>query len=373
MPAVLVNLDLGKNQLLNARIQNLASAPSSPVAGQVYYNTSDNTLYWWNGASWIAATAGSGTVASVTGTAPIVSSGGANPAISLQAGGITDTHINASAAIAYTKIAPPASSTSWNSQRITSLADPTAAQDAATKAYVDSVAQGLDVKQSVRVATTGNLTIPPGGSSLTVDGVALANGDRVLVKAQSTGAQNGIYTVGGVGSSVTLTRATDADSNAKVTAGMFTFVEEGTIGADTAWVLTTNAPITVGTTSLTFTQFSGAGSVTAGTGITVTGNQVALTTPVAVANGGTGATDAAGARSAISAPGRYTQAIGDGSATSITVTHGLGTRDVHVAVYQAASPYAEVIADVTHDTTSAVTVSFAQAPTSGQYRVVVIG
>ena len=163
------------------------------------------------------------------------------------------------------QMAAPSATVSLNAQKISNLADPTGAQDAATKAYVDATRQGLDVKDSVRAATTTSITL---SATQTVDGVALVAGDRVLVKDQSTASANGIYVVA-AGAWI---RATDADSSAKVTAGMFTFVEEGTANADTGWVLTTNSPITLGTTSIAFTQFSGAGQVTAGAGLTKTGN-----------------------------------------------------------------------------------------------------
>jgi len=143
---------------------------------------------------------------------------------------------------------------SVNNHKITSIANPTNDQDAATKSYVDSVATGLDVKASVRVATTENIDLSTGGL-LTIDGVTLKDGDRVLVKDQTTASENGIY----VAHSGAWTRATDADSDNEVTAGMFTFVEEGNTNADKGFVLTTDNPITLGTTDLHFSQFSGVG------------------------------------------------------------------------------------------------------------------
>lgn len=169
------------------------------------------------------------------------------------------------------QFAAPTSSVSFNSQTITNLADPTNAQDAATKAYVDAARSGLDVKASVRAATTANITL---SGTQTIDGVSVIAGDRVLVKNQSTASENGIYVVSASGWS----RATDADVNAEVTAGLFTFVEEGTANADSGWVLTTNQPITVGSTSLAFAQFSGAGQITAGAGLTKSGNTIDVAT-----------------------------------------------------------------------------------------------
>lgn len=165
------------------------------------------------------------------------------------------------------QMSAPTASVSLNSQKITGLADPTSAQDAATKAYVDATKQGLDVKDSVRAATTANITL---SGEQTIDGVSVVAGDRVLVKAQTNGAENGIYVV----SASAWSRASDANSSAEVTPGMFTFVEEGTTNADTGWVLTTNAVITLDTTSLAFTQFSGAGTITAGDGLTKSGSTI---------------------------------------------------------------------------------------------------
>ena len=166
---------------------------------------------------------------------------------------------------ALSSLAAAAANVAFGGYKITGLGTPTNDADAATKLYVDSVSQGLDVKASVRAATTGNITL---SGTQTIDTVVLVAGDRVLVKDQSSGYENGIYVVAG-GS---WTRATDANDNTKMTSGMFTFVESGSANVDSGWVMTTDVAITVGTTVLAFVQFSGAGSVVAGAGLTKTGN-----------------------------------------------------------------------------------------------------
>jgi hypothetical protein len=160
---------------------------------------------------------------------------------------------------------------SMGSNRVTNVANPTGDQDAATKSYVDAVKTGLDVKDSVRVASIGPLPLVTAFSEgQVVDGVTLVLGDRILIKGQTTGSENGIYTVNAAG--VAPSRSTDMDSDAEVSGGLFTFVEEGTVNVDSGWVVTTNGTITLDTTALTFAQFSGAGQITAGAALTKTGN-----------------------------------------------------------------------------------------------------
>jgi hypothetical protein len=220
------------------------------------------------------------------------------------------------------QFAAPNTSVSLNNQKITSLLDPTNAQDAATKNYVDSVAQGLDPKQSVIIATTTSITL---SGLQTIDGYTLlVAGDRVLVKNQVTNSQNGIY----LASAGAWTRALDMNAWAEVP-NAFVFVERGTVNADTGWVCTANPGGTLDTTAITWAQFSGAGTYTAGTGLTLTGNAFSITNTAVTA-------DAYGSASSVAtftvnAQGQLTLAGSTAIAIANTAVSGLGTMSTQAA------------------------------------------
>jgi hypothetical protein len=251
-----------------------------------------------------------------------------------------------------------------NNQKITNLTDPTNPQDAANKRYVDSAVVGIDWKPSVRVATTAPITLATGlENGDTLDGVVLATGDRVLVKNQTDATENGLYVVAESGAPA---RSSDADTAAEITASFAVFVEEGTVNTDSGWTLTNNGAVTVGTTELSFTQFTGLGQITAGAGLTKTAN----TLDVIGGDGITVNADSVVIDRAVVVT-KYAANVGDGTNTSYTITHNLATRDVIVTLYDNVSPYAEVVADVEHSTTNTITLLFSVAPTTDKYRVVV--
>lgn len=323
----LTHLDLGKNEIQNAVVQVLASAPGTPSEGQIYYNSTTDRIEFRAASSWIDPTAranhsGTQTASTISDLATTVQS------------------------YRLDQFAAPTADISLNSQKITNLATPTTSTDAATKGYVDAAVNGTDWKQSVRAATTTNIATLSG--LLTIDGITLVAGDRVLVKDQSTQSQNGIW----VAASGAWARSTDADENAEVTAGLSVMVTEGTTQADTQWRLTTNDPITVGTTSLVFSQIGAGTSYTQGTGISISGNTIAIDTATV--------------------PRKFVANVGTGAATSIAVTHGLGTLDVIVQVYEVATGET-VECDVTRNSTSQVTLGFTTAPANNAYRVLVQG
>jgi hypothetical protein len=443
MPKFLVPVDLTKQELQNARIQNLAAAPSAPVVGQEYYDTGLAHLYVWNGSAWeqasgVTATGGGGTVTSVglslpaiftvTGS-PVTAAGTLTATLASEAantvlagptgsaGAPTFRTLVAADVPRLDLLGAPTAPLSLNNQRITNVGSPTAATDAPNKAYVDATVQGLDQKPTAQVATTAalpantyangtggigaTLTATANGA-LTVDGYTPAVGDRILVKNEVAGANNGLYDVTQVGSGAApyiLTRNVYMDAPAEFPGAFIPVEDAGATNANSLWLCTNTVAPTVGTTAITFTQLNKGTDLQPGTGITITGNTVAISatyigqtsittlgtiatgtwqaTAIAVAYGGTGAAAAPAARANLGAVGKYTATIGDGTATAIAITqavHGLATNgSMHAECFDATTGV-KVYPDITiNPTTGAVTYTFTTAPAANSYRAVIMG
>lgn len=395
----LTPIDLSKNELQNATIQNLASAPSSPVKGQVYFDTTLNQFGYYNGTTWVYAGAGSGDASTNTATSvdsEVALFNGTTGKSLKRATGSGLAKLTSgvlSTASAGTDYAPATSGSSVlkgngsggttaatmsdlsgtatadvsvNSHKLTNVTDPSGAQDAATKNYVDLAIQGINWKAAVRAATTANGTLASAyANGSVIDGVTLATGDRILLKNQTTASENGIYTVNVSGAP---TRATDADAGSEMAQAAI-FVREGTTQAESAWVCSNDGTITLGTTGLTFVQFSTAGGVQAAT--TSVAGILTLATQ-AEAEAKSVSTKAVVPSDLANYPIKKTATIGDGSSTAIAVTHSLGSKDV-IAQVRDASTDAVVECDIVNTSTSVTTFTFAVAPASNAYKVVIIG
>lgn len=245
------------------------------------------------------------------------------------------------------------------SNKITGLAQGTANTDAVTVQQLNNAILGLDVRQSVRLVDTTNL--PPSGTPI-IDGIQTVVGDRVLLAGGTgQGVTNGVYIVSASG----WARSSDFPAGGSVSNGTFFFVEEGNTYADTGWVVTTDTLIVIGTNGLKFSQFSGAGQITAGNGLTKTGN----TLDVGAGTGISVAADTVGIDTAV-VPRKYSVTL-SGTAASQTVTHNLGTQDVVVSVRRTADNVV-VYTGVTAATTNTVTIDFATTVTANAYRVTVM-
>lgn len=290
-----------------------------------------------------------------------------------------------------------------NSQRILAVGDPTSASDAANKSYVDNLLYGLAWKAPVRVASTGNVSVASAPSS--IDGVSLTANDRVLLKDQTAGAENGIYVFSSAGSA--LTRATDADSAAELRSATLK-VAEGSSNADKQFTLTTDS-ITLGTTSLTFVEIAAGTTYVAGNGLSespagtfnvATGSGLEINADavrIAASAAGNGLTGGGGSALAVD-PGdgiqivsdqvavtsdvvrtpstvvrKYAQNVGALTAgTPLTITHNLGTLDITAQLIQI-SDGAFTYADIKAASTNTLTITSATAVSADVYRIVVHG
>lgn len=435
MPTLGNVLDFSKYEARNIRAHQLGAAPSSPVTGQLYYNTGDNTLYWWDGTAWISARGGAAATppatASVLGTIMLAGDlAGTASSPQIAAGVITDVEVAAAnkdgadttqgmrslgkfagQALAgntpLDQVKKPTAFVDMNGFPISNVANPGSASDAATKSYVDNVAQGLDAKQSVKCATTVNIG-PPLQGLVTVDGYTLQTGDRILVKDQTDPKQNGIW----VASSTPWSRAADGDTQDELISA-HVFVEQGTTQADTGWVCLLDTPGLIGTSNIVWAQFSAAGQIVGGAGLTKTGNSLDVgagagmqvntdtiqiasqgITPVMLADGavvlgnpavvgtlgvskgGTGQTAAKAAReTGLGATGIYssTNPLAGTSFTILQTTHGLrASRGLVVQVQDETSGYVE-LPDVTVAANGDVLIVWGVSQTANSKRITIIG
>lgn len=251
-----------------------------------------------------------------------------------------------------------------NAARIVNLPDPTLAQHPATKAYVDSAVEGLAWKDSVRVASTANLTIT--GPGATIDGVTMSANDRVLLKDQTTASQNGLYIWNGA--AVSMTRAADANTFAELEQAVVT-VEEGTSAGASFRQTAVNG--TIDSTSVTWTSFGT--SAAAATETTAGVLEIATQSETDAGTDDLRAITALKLNNWSGRKRKATATFGDGSATSFNIDHNFNTRDVQVEVYRNSGNYDSVLCDVTRPSVNRVTLTFAAAPAASAFNVVVLG
>ena len=379
MPKYLVNLDLNQNQLVKARIENLASAPGSPVTGQMYYNTSLNTLNFYNGSAWINLAEGD-IESVVAGTG--LSGGGLQGDVTLN---IADTSVTANSYGSATAIP---TYTVDAQGRLTAAADVNIAipntQITDFQEAVEDVAGALISGTANEVSVTytdGSGTLVVGlpddvtiGQHLTVTGNLTVNGTTTEVNSTTLTVDDKNIELGTVavpsdatadGGGITLKGATDKTILWENDSDSWDFSEHINAASGKEFKINNSSVLSATTlgSGVTTSSLTSVGTIASGTW---------AATDIAVAHGGTGASTAGDARANLGIMEKVTATIGDGSSTSFAITHNRSTMDVMVEVYDA-STNDTVFANVTRNSTSQVTVSFASAPASSAYKVVVVG
>lgn len=383
-----VSPDFNHNQLLNVRIQNLASAPSSPAEGWVYYDTSDHTFRGWNNSSWVNLGGSGGSSSPLTTKGDIWGYSTTDARFPI---GVTNKmvlQVNSAATFGFDwviadhtyisdfdtqvrtsrldQMAAPSGSVSLNSQKITSLQSGTASTDAVNKGQLDAATQGLTgVKDPVRVIATTNGTLATAyENGDTVDGVTLATGDRILLAGQTSASENGIYTVNASGAP---TRAVDADASGEIKVGTYIYVQAGTAGAGTQWVVSATGanPWVPGSSTSTWTFFFQATATQAGPGLTAPGgNTLAVGAGTGiVVNANDVATDPA------VTPRGASTTFGNASATTFTWTHNLGSKKLVLMFRDTISDDGVIIAWHHNSTNQLAFDTGAFVPASGQIEV----
>lgn len=428
----LTPINLNQNAVNNAVMQVLGTAPSSPVQGQYYYDSATaNFMLQWNGSAWVNPLSrsfhtGTQLAASISDLATTVQAYHLNqfavPTANIPMAGFTLTGLSttpnaAGQAAEYSWVrgltlntfATPTANIPMGGFTLTGLATPSASGQAATYDWVrglslstfaaptgniamggftltglntapnaagqaaeyswvigqiQSAAAGIASKPPVTCVATSNITL---SGLQTIDGYTTIAGDRVLVTGQSTASANGVYNA----ASGAWTRTTiDGSAPGEIEPGAMWLATSGTANAGTQWRVSTTGTITVGTTSLSIVQFGAGNAYTAGNGITLTGSAFAVNPAsgggITVAAGGVSVDTTVVAR-------KFSSTIGDGTTTSIVVTHNLGTQDVHMQVRLAGTPFATVECDMQATSTTTSTFVFTTAPTASSLRVTIIG
>ena len=363
-------IDLRQTQLLNGVLHNVAGFPSSPVAGQVAFNTVTLGSATWNGTAWVYHDASKLTGAIPMAALTVDPTQRANHSGTQLASTISNL-AGTIQAYALSAFAAPAANIAMAGFTLTGLAAPTAPGQAAefgwVMSQVQNAAAGISSKDPVAAIATANISTLSGFQ--TVDGVAFAAGNtnnRVLLTGQTTATQNGVW----VQASGAWTRSVaEGSTTAELDPGAQWLALGGTVYAGTQWRMSTTGTITPGTTAIAIVQSAAGALYAAGNGLALTGT--AFT--VVAASGGGISVSAAGVLVDATVVRKFSATIGDGTTATINVTHNLGTQDVTVEVYQTATPFAKVETDVQHTDTNHVAVIFASAPAANAYRVVVHG